>query len=285
MPEELKSPSPHWASTRNNAIPRMPSRMLREAGGSTCLAFLAIAFAPALQSQSFEVVSIKPVEPGIHAAPRANDPSRVSYPSVNLTFLLIRAFDVKSYQIDGIDLFATQFFSIEAKLPEGAKESQVPAMLQGVLADRFGLKYHRESKTQPVFALTIAKGGPRLKQSEPLDPAAPSKPSMSFRIGGGHIQFNRTTLANFAQAMSNFIGTPVIDATELAGDYDIEMNINPADLQGMRGGSFFDNEPRPDSDAPSLQSAMQILGLKLESRKAPIDHLVIDSVRKSPTEN
>jgi uncharacterized protein (TIGR03435 family) len=138
---------------------------------------------------------------------------------------------------------------------------------------------------QPVFALTVAKGGPKLKQSEPFDPAAPSKPSMSFTTRGGHIQFNRTTLANFAQGISIFIGTPVIDATELAGDYDIEMNINPADLQGMRGGSFFDNEPRPESDAPSIQSAMQALGLKLESRKAPIQHLVIDHIEKAPSEN
>jgi uncharacterized protein (TIGR03435 family) len=253
---------------------------------------LAFAVPLVLHAQStdskpaFEVVSIKPVEPGQRpAGARPSNAGHVSYPSVNLTFLLIRAFDVKAYQIDGVDLFGMQFYSIDAKLPEGAKESEVPAMLQSMLADRFGLKYHWESKMQSAFALTVAKGGPKLKQSQPLDPAAPRKPAMSFTIGGGHLQFNRTTLASFAQAMSNFIGTPVIDSTELAGEYDIVMDINPADLQGMRGVPVLDSGPRPESDAPSLQSAMQILGLKLESRKAPIDHLVIDSVRKSPTEN
>jgi uncharacterized protein (TIGR03435 family) len=234
---------------------------------------------------AFEVVSLKPRDPSVRPGPPNTDPGRVSYPNANLTFLLIRAFDVKAYQIDGVDLFNTQFFSIEAKLPQGAPQSQIPAMLQSLLADRFGLKFHWESKMQPVLALVVAKGGPKLKESPAPDPDAPPRPSMSFTMGGGQIQFNRTTMSRFAQAMSNFIGTPVIDSTELAAEYDIELNVNPADLQGMRGAPVFDSGTQPESGAPSLQSAMQALGLKLESRKAPMDHLVIDHVLKTPTEN
>ena len=230
---------------------------------------------------TFEVVSIKPADPErLSPGHSGNDPSRISYPSANLTFLMIRAFDVKNYQIDGIDLMNLQFFSIEAKLPEGATQDQVPAMLQAMLADRFGLKYHRESRMDSVLALVVDKNGAKLKPADEK-----SRSGIMFSPSSGHLEFRRQTIAQLARSLSVDLGKPVLDMTTLPGEFDVVMDVNPADLEGLRRGMPSNSPDSPPSSNPSIQEALRALGLKLESRKAPIEHIVIDSIRKTPTEN
>ncbi len=233
----------------------------------------AIAQAPA-----FEAVSIKPADPSRRGAGSGANDARVSYSAANLTFLLIRAFDVKNYQIDGIDKDSLQFYSIEAKLPEGATPDQVPAMLQTMLADRFELKYHRESRIEPVLALVVDKNGAKIPKADEK-----SRKGISFG-GNGHLEFHRQTMAEVARSLSVDLGKPVLDVTNLEGEFEFKMDVDPLDLPGLiilraPGGDA------PPSSNPSIQSALAAFGLKLEARKAPIEHIVVDSVRKTPTEN
>src|SRR5271170_6446097 len=110
---------------------------------------------------AFEVASIKPgdmetLRQGRGALARS-DPGQVTFHYLTVKHMIMRAYDVKIYQIDAPAWVDNQFHDIVAKIPEGAAPDQAPAMLQTLLAERFGLKVHRESKSQPVYALLIGK--------------------------------------------------------------------------------------------------------------------------------
>ncbi len=150
-------------------------------------------------------------------------------------------------------------------------------MLQTMLAERFGLKYHHESRMDSVLALVVDKNGAKL---QPADEK--SRSGIMFSPATGHLEFHRQSLAQFARSLSVDLGKPILDMTTLEGEFDIAMDVNPADLEGLRMGMPPDASP---SSNPSIQEALRALGLKLESRKAPIEHIVVDSIRKTPTEN
>jgi uncharacterized protein (TIGR03435 family) len=255
---------------------------------------LAFAATCALNAQttpprpSFEVVSIKPLE---HFEPTQgrppNDPGRVTYWSTVLWGLIMQAYDVKKYQLSTPAWMDNQYYDISAKLPDGASRDQVPTMLQTMLADRFGLKVHWEPQTQSVYALLVAKDGPKLKK---FDPAAPlpsgRRPGASLRFStNGHFEFYGTTMDRFAQVLSNNVGRPVLNITNLDGQFDISLDLNPAEIEGFRAFREAGTIIEDNSNSASVFAALGALGLKLESRKAPIQHLIIDSVFKTPTEN
>jgi len=243
---------------------------------------------------AFEVVSIKPLDAFKPRPPGStrSDPGRVSYPNAILSALIMQAFDVKRYQIDGPAWIDTQFYEVLAKLPDGASKDQVPAMLQAMLAERFELKMHRESRSESVYALVAGKNGPKLKKSD--DSVAPTvagangtrvPASLTFSTLG-HMEFSHATMARFAQVLSNFIGRPVLDMTELPGNFDIVLDVSMADLQGLQQTFQVNPDQIPEASASaSIFAALQSLGLKLESRKAPIEHIVIDEAKRVPTEN
>jgi uncharacterized protein (TIGR03435 family) len=240
---------------------------------------------------AFEVVSIKPLEHSVPLQGRPpSDPGRVTYPNATLTNLIMRAYDVKNYQISGLPSPDTKFYNVVAKIPDGASQEQVPAMLQTLLAERFGLKVHWETQTQPVYALIVSKGGPKLKRFDETVPLTgpdgkPISSAFSFSTSG-HLEFRRTTMAQFARVLSGQLGRPVLDMTEIDGYFDIVVDANPADLDGLQ--KLFPDAGNPGQEsaaAASIFTAVQALGLKLESRKEPIRHLIVDSALKVPTEN
>jgi uncharacterized protein (TIGR03435 family) len=161
-------------------------------GSVLCVAAgLALAQAPAA-GPSFEVASIKPAEPVNLEAIRSGkmprlgmkvDGAQVSFLGLGIQALLTEAFDVKPYQISGPDWMQTERFDIIAKLPDGATEDQVPAMLEALLVDRFKLTFHKENREHPVYALEVAKGGPKLKEAAPDADAAPKADAESGRGG------------------------------------------------------------------------------------------------------
>jgi uncharacterized protein (TIGR03435 family) len=173
---------------------------------------LAQGPAPAGAPLEFEVASIKPSGPLDVAAIVSGkahvgmtvDKARVDIGSANLMGLICQAYKVKTGQVAGapswmsIGLQADRF-DIVAKLPEGATKEQVPAMLQALLADRFKLKVHRETRETPVYALIVGKGGPKLKEvadepapvnppegaaAEPADPKPPAPPAKGEIVMG-----------------------------------------------------------------------------------------------------
>ena len=255
----------------------------------SAILMLFIAFA----QPAFEVASIKPAPPPADGRMRMSlggDPGRINYTNVNLKIVLPKAFEVKSYQISGPSWLDTERFNILATFPANTPKEQVPLMLQSLLVERFKLKFHREKKDLPVYALVVGKNGPKLQKAEEGG-AGGDKPMMMMRPG--RMEAKKMSMSNFVDMLSNLVDRPVVDMTGLPGFYDVTLDISMEEMAGMRGGMMRamgpppgDAGPAPEgAPAPSIFSSIQQLGLKLEPRKAPLDLIVIDSGDKVPTEN
>jgi len=243
------------------------------------------------------------------------DGAMVTFTALSVKDYLVAAYQVKFYQILGPEWMAGERFDISAKLPEGATRSQVPAMLQALLADRFEMKIRRETKELPVYSLVVAKGGSKMKES-PLDEETAESPGgrgainvagsggrggfalafgrgSNFAFADNKIVATKLSMASFVETLGRFLDRPLVDATGLTGNYDFELTFTPEDFRAMQirsaiaAGVVLPPEALRllESSGDSLFSAVQAVGLKLESRKAPMEVLVIDSVRKTPTEN
>ena len=155
--------------------------------GTVCIGLLLLSasvFAQTPEKLAFEVVSIKPapslmqmaadIQSGKMRVGMRMDGSRIDLNFVSLRDIIIGAFKVKQNQISGPDWLISQRFEIHAKLPEGSTKEQIPEMIQTMLTERFKLAYHRENKEQPVYALVVSKGGPKLTEAveEPATPPA-----------------------------------------------------------------------------------------------------------------
>ena len=173
--------------------------MTNKIGASLLLAACAALGQPAAAPLSFEVASVKPAEPITSKAMAEGgfrlgtqiDGGRVDISFASLADLVRQAYRLKSYQFSGPDWMSSERYDIHAKLPEGATKEQVPEMLQSLLAERFKLTFHRESKEHQVYALVVGKNGPKWKEVEPDPPAAngaTGAASTGFTMGGSAVR-------------------------------------------------------------------------------------------------
>lgn len=272
--------------------------MMQAIAGAGLILFTSLAaFAqqPTAKRPEFEVASVKPAPPPTDNRMRVGmggDAGRVNFSNVTLINIMTQAYSVKDKQISGPDWLKSERYDIVATLPSGAPRSQVPLMLQGLLEDRFKLTLHRETKVLPIYALVVGKNGPKLKEA---DAQGPFRMSMGPK---GHNLTGKVSIAKLADVLSNFMDRPVIDLTELKGNFDIDLDWRP---DGQAGGpGFFGLGPGPKSpegggegkaaaeisDAPSIFTAVQEkLGLKLEPRKSPVEIITVDHAERVPTEN
>jgi uncharacterized protein (TIGR03435 family) len=171
------------------------------------------------------------------------------------------------------------------KLSQDQRWPAQQQMLQSLLADRFQLTVHRETKELPIYTLVIAKGGPKLREAKPGDPGAGDMKGSQI---SGDLTAQAVPIATLVQSLTQMLGHPVSDKTELKGVYDFKLQFTPDDrLQPPSGAppNFRFPLPPADSNAPSLFDALQEqLGLKLESGKGPAEVMVIDHVER-PSEN
>ncbi len=261
------------------------------------------------QKPAFEVASIKPSEPmpmGRMRITMGADAGMVRYTNVALKDCIRVAYRVKEFQIEGPDWLGSERFDILAKLPAGSSQDQIPEMLQALLAERFKLALHRDTKEHAIYALVAAKGGPKLKAAEVAvgDPAS-GKPAgagaprgnVSIMAGpnGAHLKAPSATLSNLAEMISRFSERPVVDMTGIQGQYDFDLVFSPETMRSMPGGMKGPMGPPPGGErlpadavaerAGSIYDSVQRYGLKLEPRKAPMEILVVDHIEKTPTEN
>jgi uncharacterized protein (TIGR03435 family) len=270
---------------------------------------------------TFEVSSIRPsseqvtqVTAGVRIAG-----SQVRFVGLPLKEYIVNAYRVKPQQIVGPDWLGQgdQRFDLAATIPAGASAEQLPAMLQALLADRFQMKMHRESREFPVYALGVAKGGPKFQPSklpDPTPPAAGEKPppvevvatgtgsGTSIELGGGssvafgnnQLVVRKMSMATFAELLTRFVDRAVVDQTGLTGDYDVVIDIAPEDYTALmirsavNGGVAVPPQALrmlDNANADPLSGPLRNVGLTLESRRAPLDVVVIDSISKTPTEN
>ncbi|HLK66631.1 MAG TPA: TIGR03435 family protein [Bryobacteraceae bacterium] len=242
------------------------------------------------QSPAFEVASVKPAAPvtghfQYHMTMRI-DGARVDIVNASLTDLIHSAYRVNSYQVEGPSWMTTQKFDLEAKLPEGGSKDQVPEMLQALLAERFQLAVHRTRRDLPAYALVPRKGGAKLKDS-PQDAGAGTWSRTFGPEGTMHMETKNMTAAALAQLVASFLDYPVVDMTDLHGSYDIPLDFSPEDLRtgAKLAGVGVAEDPGLPSSGSAIGTSLQQVGLKLESRKLPIDLIVVDHLEKNPTAN
>jgi uncharacterized protein (TIGR03435 family) len=237
---------------------------------------------------AFEVASLKPANPGNNgfrggcrgidtkyagANERASAPplGRCVITDARLSHMIGIAFRIGSmgYIKGGPDWLMTgDRFSVDAKVEDPAKatEDQLLQMLQALLIERFNLKFHRETKDKPGYALLVAKNGPKIQAAKGED--------VEFSLGGGGkpipgqpvcLTARKWPVSNLATILTQMGKGPVVDKTGLTGEYDFRLCWN-------------------DTDGPSLFSALQEqLGLKFEAQRVPVSFFIVESAQK-PTE-
>jgi uncharacterized protein (TIGR03435 family) len=215
---------------------------------------------------------------------------------MTLKLLMTIAYRVQDFQISGgPNWIGSDRFDIVAKAEEGSN-SKIPEMLQALLEDRFKLTLHRETKEMPIYALTVAKGGLKLHESEgecpprpsgppppPVPGKMPSPPCGGMFMGRNQTAGNHITMEQLVINLSRTLGRTVIDKTGLTAKYDIKLEWTPDQSQVQFGpGGPMPPPSEPENSGPSIYTALQEqLGLKLESQKGPVEVLIIDHVEQA----
>jgi uncharacterized protein (TIGR03435 family) len=252
----------------------------------------------------YAVATVKPAKADEGRIMMMFTPDGISVSGVPLQLLLREAFGVGDDRILGAPAWVkTDRFDIQAKVDDAdvprlskITMEQRRQMLLPLLADRFGLKFHHETREQAVYALVVAKGGSKLKESSAPDVTPGEAPPrrMTMIRGRGNIEGQGSSIENLTHVLSDQLGRTIVDKTGLNGTYDYTLNWTPDDAPPLGGGPGggagsgppgADNAPPPDAGGPSLFTAIQEqLGLKLESQKGPVDVVVIDHV-EAPSAN
>jgi uncharacterized protein (TIGR03435 family) len=234
--------------------------------------------AAAANTPSFDVASIRENLSDQHARSHiinSDHDGRFTTTNVPLGPTLQFAFGIPESQIDGIpsplnskkfDIEARSDPSVDAQLKSLSSDAAKAAkrcMIQALLADRFKLVAHTETRQLPIYNLVLAKNGPTLQ---------PAKNGRAYNTRKGHFSDQGATAAVLAEQLAEELGRPVVDKTGLTDHYDITLTWTP------------DNSATADS-GPSIFTAIQEqLGLKLESAKGPVETLVVDHI-EAPTPN
>jgi uncharacterized protein (TIGR03435 family) len=265
-----------------------------------------VMFGQSADLPRFAVASIKrgldfTLEVPMGVGPRPG--GRLTTTNSPLVFLIQKAYGVDPYQVVGGPAWiSSEGYNIEAKPEANTDQKQMWLMLQTLLADRFKLKLHRETKELPIFALTATKGGPKLPEpkggpcSESMPPpdvarrqpvAPPCGPGIFSAGTGLTMEGINLPMAKFTGFLGRLIGREVIDKTGFTRKFDLHLEFAFDDaIAGPHPRRPVDSDQPADPAArPSIMTALQEqLGLKLESTKGPVEVLVIDSVER-PAEN
>jgi uncharacterized protein (TIGR03435 family) len=262
----------------------------------------------------FEVASVRP-------SPETDTPTaalglRITSSQVRIASLLMKdylaiAFNVSPKQIVGPDWLDEVRFDVNATIPAGVSRDEFPTMLQELLRERFQMKAHREQREFPVYALTLARNGRKLTPSTlpESDPAAAievggsgSNAGVAIDLGGGSsftladlaITAKHITLISFADMLTRFVDRTIIDATGLTGRYDIVAKLTREEYDAtllrsaVNAGIRLPPQIRQMLDqgpGNPVGPALEAAGLALDSRRAPLDVIVIESILRTPTEN
>jgi uncharacterized protein (TIGR03435 family) len=244
-----------------------------------CAAALAASAQTTATPQAFDVASIKISQigkAGGEGSRRENtqiSPGSVNMRNVSLRTAIRWAWRVGDYQVSGPDWLANERYDIMAKAAGPAPDAELRVMMQTLLADRFKLAVHHQTKEMSAYALVVGKNGPKFQEShaEGESSVVPDQKTMKLVV-------QRTPMAQLVDGLSNVLRAPVIDLTELKGRYDVTVDM--AKYIPDRNST----EP-PDPVSILTRGLQEELGLKLEPRKLPIDLVVVDHAEKIPAEN
>ena len=261
------------------------------------LALIAMPIAAPIFGQAappaYDVVTIQPNKSGPGRMRIGNVADGFSGTNASLKMMIQIAFNLDSMdQIVGMPGWANSAgYDVQAKidpdvmdtlkkLPKKEADEQRRLMLRNLLADRFQLKQHAETRELQTYTLTVAKGGTKLKDTNPDDPNAIKGPDGVAHPGMMMIQNGTLTaqaipMSNLARMLTSLLHRQVVDKTLLTGKYDVSLKFTAGNAPA-----------NPDAaDAPPLITAVQEqLGLKLDSVKGPVSIVVVDSVAQPVVE-
>jgi uncharacterized protein (TIGR03435 family) len=270
-----------------------------------------LGFGQPSRKLEFEVASVKPTAIDsamwsrqaragtIRVGKRING-DRAEYTFMSLRQLIVEAYQVRSFQVVASDRLPAGRFDVVGKMPAGSRKEDAPLMLQSLLADRFKLVVHRESREQGVAALVVGKGGPKLKESpseEPLNPgdtkgaapegagqATPGQKGTGATMTLGtvgyhltvdlanssfHLEASRMTMGDLAELLMKADagnGRAVVDMTGLEGNYEVILDIPMAAVEGIAatGAAVADDAqgPRPAEAASDPGNGRMLRSLK-----------------------
>ncbi len=235
------------------------------------LALLFAVFVCAIRAQepSFEVAAVRPNRSGENRSSIARDGGRITMENVSLRECIMFAFSIptgREYQLLGPEWMDSEKFDIGATFPAAATREQVREMTQALLAERFGLRTHREERKIKAYALVVDPKGTKLAPGDPGDDGA-------FSYSAGRVTIRGLSLGAFADRLSGpafKLDRPVVDLTGRTGTFNFTVEWSPGD--GVPGPSIF----------TALQEQ---LGLRLVAQDASVRILIVDGVNRVPTGN
>ena len=265
------------------------------------------------QTLSFEAASLKPaanpntspnrIMRRMSGGPGTSDPGRFTFQNATLKMMVLKAYNLKEFQVEGPDWINTAEFDLTASMPQGTTREQAAEMLQTLLKERFKLEFHRETKSLPQFALVVGKGGSKMKPADlpsgsPGGPQAANAPGIQIMMRPDGIRLQGAmTMSQLADALTRQLARPVLDLTELTGTFNVDMTWMPDTMDGMRmgpppgvpeGGGAGEAGRKGLGAEPAITLAQALqdkLGLRLDARKAATEVLIVDRAEKSPVEN
>jgi len=225
-------------------------------------------------SAAFEVASVKVSQPGGPSI--ETGPSSLTIRHARMNACIAWAFNIQEPQIVSPSWSNDVAFDIIAKSAAPAGEAELRNMLQALLADRFKLTFHRETREIHALTLVVSPKGHKLTPAE-----TPGHPS--FRTGKMNLTGTGATLGELTLFLSRELREPVIDQTGLQGLFNYTLDINAYVTEEMRksGG----DGPPVEANGIIAQAMQAQLGLRVEGKKVPVSMLVVDHLEKSPTEN
>lgn len=279
---------------------RFTSLLIAAIGLSSALA----GQTPAPDNYQFEVASVALVtdaQTGLEMSggPGTSDPGKIRFTGISMSLLLARAYGVSEEMISGPNWLGTSKYAIVANVPIGATKEQVKLMLQNLLAERFHLACHQETRGAGVYELAASAKGLKLKES-PDGPESDDSPqglgrdemgfpklppgahtmAGSVMAGDARYSFGRFSMGDLAQWLRFQLNTTVVDQTGLTKRYDFHLQFDPPPRFHLLGS------PDPENPSPTLADALEgQLGLKLRQTKGSVTVLVIDRVNRTPVAN
>ncbi len=235
---------------------------------------------------AFEVASITPCPPGTPAPPMEHTGitnwvtpgGRFTARATTVVFLMEWAYGMQPWQhSDGPGWLSSDRFDVVAKADHDATENEMKQMARTLLAARFGLKLHRESKEMPAYVISVGKNAPKLfspKDGETHDMRFAMTPGPDQKPGVFHIDATRYTLAQLADVFARRMDRVIVNRTGMDGEYDFKLDLTPDE-----------NHPSPVDQTLLLEALRQQIGLDVRSEKTAVDYYAIDSVQKSATAN
>ena len=240
----------------------------------------AVAQDLSTSERQFDAASVK-VNRTRGGTTRRIEQDRLTYLNITLGEFIQMAYNVKHYQIEApswvIDYGSSDRYDVIAKAAMPASPDSLRAMLAPLLAERFHLALHRETRALPVYALVVAKGGPQFKEGD-------GGATLVMPDGTGAMKYQNYPMVALAALLSVLptTGRPVLDRTGLTGRYTFTAN-----LQNVPAGLTRADQKNAiiQSDTPAFTALQEQLGLKLEPDRASIDMIVVDRAEKTPTDD